>query len=222
MSAIAEFWEAAPHLFEVLQQAGAVLAVSEIVPSEVESALHALVDALLDEPESLGGADPNLVSALYASAMRGLDALREEDPHKKRRELRGPLERIRQALRDLIANEPVMDDKTMKQVVDWLVHSDEIPVADLAGVLGVPTNRLRRWADVTDTAPRGAETRRVRILAKVVNQLRWSFTPVGVVEWLELPHPALKGHSPKTLLDSPEGGLTLLRLAASTRSMTLT
>ena len=217
------FWAVAEDLFTGLQQAGASLAVSETVPREVESALEALVDALPDSPESLGAADPYLVSALYASAMRGLDALRDEDPRRKRRELRGPLERTRQALRELIGNEPVMDDKGPKSVVNWLIELEEIPRGELARVLDVSPQKLRRWADKSVvTAPKGSEARRIRILAKVVNQLRWSFSPVGVIEWLEHPHPALKGEEPKTLLDQPDGGQELLRLAGSTRSMTLT
>jgi DNA-binding transcriptional ArsR family regulator len=217
------FWGVADVLFERLQEAGAALAVSETVPPEVESALEALVQALPEAPESLGAADPYLVSALYASAMRGLDALRDDDPRQKRRNLRGPLERTRQALRDLIVNEPVMDDKTAKQIVTWLVELEEIPIGELARVLGVTPATLRRWADPkVEALPKGPAARRLRVLAKVVNQLRWSFSPGGVIEWLERPHPALKGEEPKTLLADPGGGPTLFGLAGSTRSMTLT
>jgi uncharacterized protein (DUF2384 family) len=217
-----DFWRVAEQLFEDLQTAGAALAVSDVVPVEVETALQSLVDALPDAPESLGAADPYLVSALYASTMRGLDALRDGDPRTRRRELRAPLERARQALRDLIVNEPVMDDKAAKELVVWLLDLHEVPRAELARILGVPPTTMRRWADpAAPSSPKGPDARRVRVLAKIVNQLRWSFSPSGVIEWLERPHPALKGEAPRTLLDDPEGGQTLLRLAASTRSMTL-
>lgn len=216
------FWGVADSLFERLQDAGAALAVSDTVSPDVEGALQALVDALPDAPESLGAADPYLVSALYASTMRGLDALREGDGRVRRRELRAPLERARQALRDLIVNEPVMDDKAATELVIWLLELHQIPRTELARVLGVAPKTLQRWADPeTASSPKGAEARRVRVLAKVVNQLRWSFSPTGVIEWLERPHPALKGEEPRTLLDDPDGGATLLRLAGATRSMTL-
>jgi hypothetical protein len=219
------FWKVAEQLFEQLQEAGAALAVSKAVAPEVEDALQALVDALPADPESLGAADPYLVSALYASTMKGLDALRSPDPETQRRELRIPFERARQALRGLLADEPVMDDRSPSELVRWLLDHEEIPRTDLARVLEVSTATLRRWADPSvGTSPKGDEARRVRVLAKVVNQLRWSFSPVGVIQWLERPHPSLKGEAPQALLrePDPEGGPKLLRLANATRSMSLT
>jgi hypothetical protein len=220
-----DFWNVAEALFERLQAAGAAIAVSDTVPPESESALRALVGALPADPESLGAADPYLVSALYASTMKGLDALSDQDPALRRRELRIPFERARQALRGLLAEEPVMDDKSAKEIAQWLVDQEEIPRTDLARVLKVSPATLRRWADPSvPTSPKGDEARRLRVLAKVVNQLRWSFSPVGVIQWLDRPHPSLKGEGPRTLLTDagPEGGPRLLRLANATRSMTLT
>jgi uncharacterized protein (DUF2384 family) len=217
------FWQLAPALFQQLNAAGGSLAVSEIVPQEVERSFEALVNALPDTPEALGGANPYLVGALFASAVHGLQALHEEDPHLRRRRLRIPLERARQALRDLLAEEPVMEDRPPKQVAEWLLQHEEIPRVDLARLLAVSPSTLRRWANPTvPAAPRGSEARRLRILARVVNQLRWSYTSAGVVEWLGRPHPMLKGEAPEVLLEDPEGALALLRLASATRAMTLT
>jgi uncharacterized protein (DUF2384 family) len=220
-----DFWKGAQQVFEQLQEAGAALAVSKTVEPEVEVALKALVDALPADPELLGGADPYLVSALYASTTKCLQALREPDPEAQRRELRIPFERARQALRGLLADEPVMDDRSPRELVRWLLDQEEIPRSDLARVLEVSTATLRRWADPSVTAsPKGDEARRLRVLAKVVNQLRWSFSAVGVIQWLERPHPSLKGEAPQVLLRDadPEGGPKLLRLAKGTRSMSVT
>jgi uncharacterized protein (DUF2384 family) len=220
-----EFWSVAPELFNRLQDAGAVLAVSSTVPPEVETALRDLSDALPADPESLGAADPYLISALYASTMKGLEALNDDDPSARRRELRIPFERARQTLRGLLADEPVMDDRSAKEISQWLMANGEIPRIELARVLGISEGTLRRWANPEASAsPRAEEARRIRVLAKVVNQLRWSLSPVWAIQWLERPHPSLKGEAPMVLLadSGPEGGPRLMRLANGTRSMTLT
>ena len=220
---ISDFWDTAPRLFEQLNDAGALLAVSETVPSEVEEAIELLVAALPTTPDTLAPADPYLVSALYAGAMQGIVALRESEPLVRRRALRIPLERARQALRDLLSEEPVMDDQPLKRVAAWLIDNEEISRSTLARVLDVSPATLKRWADPASTsAPKDDEARRLRTLARVVNHLRWSFTAPGVVEWLTRPHPSLKGAPPESLLDDPEGGVALIRLAAGTRAMTLT
>lgn len=217
------FWEQAAELFSRLESAGVALAVSPTVSDEVEAAFEAVVRALPETPDALSAADPYLVGALYAGAMHGLSALRLADPTTRRRALRIPLERVRQAMRDLLAEEPVMEDRPSKQVAQWLLANDELPRVDLARILDVSPSTLRRWADPSATAsPRGDEARKLRILARVINQLRWSFTSPGVIEWLVRPHPSLKGDPPETLLEDPEGGVALVRLAAGTRAMTLT
>jgi hypothetical protein len=101
-----DFWKVADQLFDQLQEAGATLAVSKSVEPEVEVALKRLVAALPADPEVLGGADPYLVSALYASTTKCLQALGESDPELRRREFRIPFERTRQALRGLLAERP--------------------------------------------------------------------------------------------------------------------
>ena len=76
--------------------------------------------------------------------------------------------------------------------------------------------------DVSDpiTCPRpdtALATRRLRIVARIVNQLRHSLTGPGVVDWFEHPRADLAGATPAAALDDPDKLELLIGAAAASR-----
>lgn len=219
----ARFWRQAPRLLERLNRANAALSVSESVPADVRTAVEAFTESVPSTPEAFSGSDPYLVEALLIGALHCRNALWIGDDAKARQELRLPLERARQALRDLLAEATVSLDQPAKDVLVWLVENTEVSRADLARILNVEPRTLQRWiSQESASGPTSDAAMRVRVLARVVSQLRWSMTGTGVVRWLERPHPQLDGKRPATLLNEPDAFERLPRLARSVRAMTAT
>ena len=81
----------------------------------------------------------------------------------------------------------------------------EVSQAELARLLGVSPRQFQRWLSPTEKAgPEGDDLRRVRGVARIVNQLRFSLTPAGVIEWFSHRLPQLGRKRPIDLLDRPE------------------
>lgn len=209
------------ELLAELNNATARLASSREADEEVTFAVHRLAQTLSEtNPEWLGGSDPYLVQAFLLGAVACADANSIGDGAKKRQQLRIPLERTRQALRDLLAERSVAQDEPAKQVVRWMVEVSQVPQHELADLIGVSPRTFQRWVSPAESAaPSGAEETRVRTLARTIDQLRWSMTPAGVVRWLQRPHPMLDGKAPIALLDEPGAYADLPRLGATARAM---
>jgi DNA-binding transcriptional regulator YiaG len=129
------------------------------------------------------------------------------------------LESIRQSLAAIAEREPVSDERSPKQVVQWLAERTEVQQSRLADLLGVSSRQLQRWISTSETAqPDGEDARKVRLVARIVNQLRFVLTPAGTVEWFTWPREDLDGRRPLDLLDDPAQEPTLTTLAGSMRS----
>lgn len=163
--------------------------------------------------------DPYLLLQLQNGGLDVASALTVEDLKEQRSRMRVGLERTRQALREILEGAPVSEDRGTKDVARWLVKSLDAPQARIARLLHTSPRTLQRWVSRKDRAtPSGDEALRVRMVAKITNQLRHSFTGPGVIRWFEEPHPELKGDTPRALLEKPEYAQRLLQLAAGTRS----
>jgi hypothetical protein len=87
-----------------------------------------------------------------------------------------------------------------------------------AQLLDVGLRTYQRWvSDRETTTPSGDEERRLRVVARIVNQLRHSLTGLGVVEWFERPRADLEGASPAETLEDPDRLEVLLAAAAASR-----
>jgi DNA-binding transcriptional regulator YiaG len=92
------------------------------------------------------------------------------------------LERIRQSLAAIAEREPASDDRSPKQVVQWLAERTEVSQPKLANLLGVSARQLQRWLSASEAAqPEGEDAPKVRAVARVVNQLRFVLTPCRAV-----------------------------------------
>jgi uncharacterized protein (DUF2384 family) len=211
-------------LLETIDSVSPILATSSGVPREARAVVDRLRDVFRDwTPASLAGADPYLVESLLLGLISTLDAELIGNKVKQRRQLRIGLERVRQALRDLLAEQDVDATQPPKTIARWLADTTRLPNAEIAALVGVSARTFQRWVSPTEsTEPSPDEERRLRTVARAVQQLRWSMTPMGVLRWFQLPHPALSGQSPADVLDKPAAYEELYRLAASSRAMVAT
>ncbi len=186
------------------------------VPPEVGAEVGALAAAVRATPlDRWTAADPYLALLVHRAVLDARAAVEDE----ARDALRVALERLSHALAALGEAEEVGDARSPKELARWLAATVEVPQRDIADLLGVDLRRFQRWISARErTRPEGEEARRLRALARLVGQLRHSFTPAGVVAWFDWPRPELGGATPRALLGDPVRLPDLLLAAGSTRS----
>lgn len=214
------FWEAAPRVLAMLNAATGKIAASDEVPPEAQEAVRTLADQVVGA-DALAGADPYLSEALLSGIVECLRTLwLTEDSRQARRELRLPLERVRQALRDLLEGRATAPDRPLRDVARWLADESRVSQGELARLLGVSVRTFQRWMSAAgETAPTGREAKRLVVVARVVDQLRWTTTGVGAVEWFFRPNPFLSGREPRDVLDEVDALERLTAAATALRAM---
>jgi DNA-binding transcriptional regulator YiaG len=135
--------------------------------------------------------------------------------------LRIALEQMRQSLRDLQDEDPVVEDRPTKEIVRWLAQALDVPQAQLASLLATDVRTLQRWLSTEESSqPQAERAIRVRAVARMANHLRHALTGPGVVQWFTRHRKELGGKSPAQLLDNAEALPRLILLASNARSMT--
>ena len=163
-----------------------------------------------------GAIDPYLQAVFFRGFAQATRALEARAASESRELLRLGLERMRHALEEMAETSRTGDERNPKELVKWLWKTVPVSQAELAGVLGVERRKLQRWLN-EGQKPEGDDAMRVIAVARIVNQLRHSFTPVGVLRWFSRPRPELGGKRPQSLLKNPEEIPRLWSLAASVR-----
>jgi uncharacterized protein (DUF2384 family) len=203
---------------EDVERAQSALAAVEVVPDEVHKVVLRLGDRLEAISDSeLQGVDPYVVLAIQGGTIQALRAFEMKNNIQVRRGVRVGLERVRQALRDVADESALADDRPVKLVVRWLVETLDAPNPRVAELLQTSPRTLQRWLSPDATQPRGEDASRVRLVAKVTNQLRHVLTGEGVLRWFESPSVALSERRPAELLANLEEAPRLIKLAASSR-----
>lgn len=209
------------QLVETLQALDEATLALRRSPDAVPDAVAAVVDGL---PEALdAGApdrlarDPLLASRAFAGALRAQRALRQGDEADRRRQLRIALEQVRHALRDIVDLDAYGDEVAAGEIAAVIARELNATQETTARLLGISVRQLQRWQRHDGRGPVGADDARVRMVARLVGQLRHAFTPAGVPAWFERPHPAL-GQAPIELLDDPLRYPELLAAAGAARS----
>jgi DNA-binding transcriptional regulator YiaG len=163
--------------------------------------------------------DPTHAVIVLRSAVSAQLAVEEPDSPVARDQLRVALESIRQSLAAIAEREPVSAERSPKEIVQWLAARTEVSQSRLAELLGVSARQLQRWLSATESAqPEGDDARRVRLVARIVNQLRFALTPAGTVEWFGWERSDLGSRRPRELLDDPMEEPRLLMIAGAMRS----
>jgi hypothetical protein len=196
------------------------LALERTIPAEIADAVRELA-AGVDRTE-LGrweAIDPHHAVIVLHSAVSAQRAVEDPDSPAARDQLRVALESIRQSLAAIAEREPVSDERTPKQTVQWLAAHTEVPQPTLATLLGVSARQLQRWLSESEAVqPEGDDARKVRVIARVVNQLRFVLTPAGTIDWFGWPRTDLGDRRPLDLLDDPAEEPTLTTIAGAMRS----
>jgi hypothetical protein len=200
-----------------LAEANRRLARERETPASVVGVVEDVTDAIAAGQEhDLAAVNPWLWIQVQGAALRAQAALRQTEP-KRRREVRLALEQLRFLFARIAEREPIGEDRTATDVARWL-ETTLLSVSQRrkAQLLRVSLRTYQRWISAT-TVPSGDEERRLRVVARLVNQLRHSLTGPGVVEWFERPRSDLDGASPADALDDPDRLEPLLAAAAASR-----
>jgi hypothetical protein len=196
------------------------LARERVIPDEIAEAVHEMAAgiALATAAVRWESIDPYLTLIIHRAVIQAEDAVRRAPEPDARDRLRVALESLRQGFAAIAESEPVADERSAKDVVRWLADTTEVPQNRLAGLLGVSLRQFQRWLSTQGAQPEGDDARRARAVARIVNQLRFSLTPSGAVEWFGWPRDDLGGLRPVELLDRPERLPELAAIAGSMRS----
>ncbi len=186
----------------------------------------AVVHFVQDVADAIGGGDQSELAAVnpwlwirvQGAALRAQAALRNEDP-RRRRELRLALEQMRFLFARIAEREPIGEDQSANEVARWLERTlPSVSQSQKAALLGVSPRTYQRWVAVREaTTPSHRDERRLRVVARLVNQLRHSLTSPGVIDWFGHPRADLDGASPAEILDDPDRLEPLLAAAAASR-----
>jgi hypothetical protein len=200
-----------------LAEANRRLARERETPASVVGVVEDVSDAIAAGQEhDLAAVNPWLWIQVQGAALRAQAALRQKEP-KRRREVRLALEQLRFLFARIAEREPIGEDQPATDVARWLETTlPSVSQQRKAQLLRVSLRTYQRWVSAT-TTPSGDEERRLRVVARLVNQLRHSLTGPGVVEWFERPRADLDSASPADALDDPARLEPLLAAAAASR-----
>ena len=202
-----------------LHEANRRLARDAETPPSVVGLVEGISDAIAEGDEhELAIVNPWVWIRVQGAALRAQAALREDDPQ-RRRQLRLALEQMRFFFARIADGEPIGEDQSAHEVARWLEATlSSVPQPRKAMLLGVGVRTYQRWiSDREPTTPTGEDERRLRVAARIVNQLRHSLTGPGVIDWFEHPRADLVGERPVDVLGDAGRIDALLAAAAASR-----
>ncbi|MFY9488814.1 MAG: hypothetical protein WAP35_09005 [Solirubrobacterales bacterium] len=213
----------APSAAIAVASANDELAAHTTIPRSVADVVKRLTEEILaSDIEHWLAIDPYHALLVHRAILEAQEAVGVADDRDARDRLRIALGRLTNALALVGEADPVGEQRTTKQVAQWLVDAVDVPQKDLAALLGVDLRKFQRWiSDGGTMQPEGDDARRVRTLAKIVNQLRHSLSAPGVVAWFSWPRADLGGKTPAALLNNVSRTPDLLLAAGSMRGTTL-
>jgi hypothetical protein len=196
------------------------LARRPTIPQEVADGVHEIsagvTQTALARWETV---DPHLTLIVHRGVIAAQHALEERADVDARDRLRVALESIRQGFAAIAETEPVGDERSPKEIVQWLAATTEAPQSALADLFGVSLRHFQRWVSPqSSTQPEGTDARKARAIARIANQLRFVLTPAGAIAWFDWPRAELRGRTPRQLLDDPARLPELVAIAGSMRS----
>jgi hypothetical protein len=219
LDALADLSEPAAAAAEI-QRLNDRLASETTIPPTIAAAVRDIAETIDNTHlHRWATIDPTHAVVVLHSAVSAQRAIESPDSPEARDQLRIALESLRQSLAAIAEREPVADERTPKEIIQWLAQTTEVRQARLADLLGVSARQLQRWLSPIETSqPDANDARKARLIAQLVNQLRFVLTPAGTIEWFSWPRSDLANKPPKTLLDNPGEEPALLAAAGAMRS----
>jgi hypothetical protein len=202
-----------------LDEANRRLSRQSDTPESVVGLVEEVTDAIAAGDENdIAAVNPWLWIRLQGAALRAQAALRENDPA-RRRQLRLALEQMRFLFARIADRQALGEDRPADEIARWLDQAlASVSQPRKASLLHVSPRTYQRWiSDREVTVPTSQDDRRLRVVARIVNQLRHSLTGPGVVDWFEHPRADLDGASPAETVDDSDKLEQLLAAAAATR-----
>jgi DNA-binding transcriptional regulator YiaG len=205
-------------LQEELATASATIANTDELPASVEELLRSVAVELRDmDREAWEQAiDPYRLVELDQVALSALLALDSDEEEARLEGAELALEAMQDIFTDIHDEATVSDDRSGQEIARWLKDKTRLPNRELAELLSVSDRKLERWF-AGESEPSGEDELRLRIAARIVNQLRHAMTAYGAVRWLWRPFTDLGGRSPRDLLASPTDTPRLIALAGRAR-----
>lgn len=140
-----------------------------------------------------GPADPHDELSFY----RALIDLQAAAAAQDRARARVALQRVQDALAQIVANSPVRDGRDANEVAHWVAQAlADVSRQRIADVLGVDRRTFTRWVSESATRPADEDARKLRTFARTVLLLLRGLTAAGAVRWFELPNRELDGRTP--------------------------
>lgn len=227
MSAVLETVAEIAHPGDAARELGGLndrLSRESTIPIEVVQAVHEIAAGLVDRTSMARweAIDPYLALVIHRAVIQAQEAVQHPGDRHARDQLRVALESLRQGFAAIAENESVADERSPKEITRWLVETAEVSQNRLAELLGVSLRQFQRWVSPHETTePESEDARRVRAVARIVNQLRFVLTPTGAIEWFSWPRDDLAGRSPKDVLQDANRLPELTAIAGSMRATTV-
>ena len=140
-----------------------------------------------------GPADPHDELQFY----RALTDLQAAVVLSDRARARVGLQRVQDALAQIVANSPVRDGRDANEVASWVAQAlTDVSRQRIADVLGVDRRTFTRWVSESATRPADEDARKLRTFARTLVLLLRGLTAAGAVRWFELPNRELDGRTP--------------------------
>jgi uncharacterized protein (DUF2384 family) len=203
-----------------LEEASRQLRASDTVPDSILGLLSDLCQDIgntdLDRASDIA---PAAWMGVQSAALRALAAVHDSDGRAQRRRLRLLIEELRFRLARLADDQPIADGRPVKDVVRWLDQAWNVPQGVKGELFGVSDRTWQRWASANETSePTGDDDRQVRLVARLVNDLRFLLTANGVLDWLRAEHPDLGDRTPLQVvrdadIEGLQGLLSVVRRA---------
>lgn len=128
---------------------------------------------------------------------RALTDLQAACGARDRRAARVALQRVQDALAQIVANAPTRDGRGINEVASWVSQVlADVSRQRVADVLGVDRRTFTRWVSQSATRPADEDARRLRTFARTINLLLRGLTPAGALRWFELANAELGGRTP--------------------------
>ncbi|MGZ4267637.1 MAG: hypothetical protein ACXVFK_04785 [Solirubrobacteraceae bacterium] len=206
-----------------LEQASQRLRREPTVPPSIIGLLSDLCDEIGEmSPGDLQSVAPTDWIAVQSAALRTLSAIRhDEDERQQRRDLRLLTEELRFRMARIADAQSFSEERPAKDVVQWLDSVWSVPQAAKGAVFDVSDRTWQRWAATNESGhPTGDADRHVRLVARVVGDLRYLLTANGVLAWLQTSEPDLGDRTPLEVIQAGDAdGLSqLFALVARARS----